>query len=257
MRTGTMSCEREVLAKTDHRPWPLSEAPWLLFMRWKNLAFFHWPIPVDALRPLVPRQLEIDTFDGQAWIGIVPFQMKDVRFRFAPRIPNATNFPELNVRTYVRGNSRPGIWFFTFDASSWLAVRVAQLGLNLAYRHAQMSVQSSGDAIAYTSERVDRSVPPAEFAATYAPISAPRTAKAGTLEEWLIERYCFFGQFRSGDLYRIDVHHPPWPVQDAVAEIKRNTMLDPLGLQMPGDSPLLHFAHSLDVLAWAPVTENG
>src|SRR5690349_18551619 len=130
-------------------------------MRWRDLLFAHWPVPVEAVRPLVPAGLEIDTFDGQAWVGVVPFRMEGVAPRFLPSVPGPSAFPELNVRTYVRRGRRAGVWFFSLDAASRVAVEGARLGFHLPYYRAAMSVATDGGWTTYRSERLDRRGPPA------------------------------------------------------------------------------------------------
>src|SRR5262245_28854026 len=116
-----------------HRPWPLPSTPWTIAMRWHDLLFLHWPVCPATLRPLIPRALEIDTFDGRAWLGVVPFRMSGVRPRYFPALGHSAAFPEINVRTYVQTPGRTGVWFFSLDAASWLAVRVARACYGLPY----------------------------------------------------------------------------------------------------------------------------
>jgi uncharacterized protein YqjF (DUF2071 family) len=223
-------------------------------MRWTDLAFLHWPVDPAMLRPLIPAQLPIDTFDGQAWVGIVPFQMEDTRPRFTPAIPGISAFPELNVRTYVRVGDRAGVWFFSFDAASLLAVRGARALYNLAYFDAEMTIERRGEGVAYRSERVHANAPSARFRAVYEPTGPVYQAKPGTLDHFLVERYCLFNMNRSGEAGYIDIHHPPWPLQPAVATIELNTMALAAGITLPDTPPLVHFARSLQVLVWTHET---
>lgn len=238
------------IAQTEHRPWPLPSTPWLLFMRWTDLAFLHWTVPAKSLEKHVPSGLTLDTYDGQAWLGIVPFRMEDVHFRGLPPIPSASTFPELNVRTYVRAGGRAGVWFLSLDASSWLAVRGARAGCNLPYYLAEMQIRSRSTAVEYVSKRTHRGKPAASFRAQYHPLEPARHAPAGTLEHWLTERYCLFGQSRSKRLYFIEIHHAPWPLQKAAVQIVQNDMADPFELPVAGVEPLVHFARRQDVVAW-------
>jgi uncharacterized protein len=242
-----------ILARTAHRPWPLPTAPWRGFMRWSDLAFLHWPVPASALEPHLPAGLELDTHEGRAWIGVVPFRMVDVRHRWLPPIPTATTFAELNVRTYVRAGGRAGVWFLSLDAASRLAVRGARLGFNLPYFDAGMQVRWRGETVEYRSDRTHRGAPAARFRARYRPAGEPYLATPCTLDHWLTERYCFFGMNRRGRVYHVDVHHAPWPLQGADVRIEENTMTEASGVPLPATAPLAHFASSLDVLAWPPV----
>lgn len=242
-------------AGAAHRPWPPPARPWSLAMRWHDLLFAHWPVPPRAVRPLVPAGLELDAFDGSAWIGVVPFRMTGVRLRRLPAFAGAA-FPELNVRTYVTAGGRPGVWFFSLDASSRAAVRAARLWFGLPYFDARIRVRSAGDAVRYHSTRTHRGAPPAGFEASYRPTGPPRASAPGSLEHWLTERYCLYA-LRRGRLLRGEIHHAPWPLQPAEAEIRSNTMARAAGIDLPESRPLLHYAGRLDVVAWAPEPAGG
>jgi len=219
-------------------------------MRWSNLAFLHWPVEAARLRRLVPAALEFDTFGGQAWLGIVPFRMEAVRLRLCPPVPGAHVFPELNVRTYVRHGERTGVWFFSLDAGSRLAVRGARFVYNLPYFDASMSMTPEGKGVAYASERVHDGAPSARLRAAYGPASEIYHAESGSLDHFLVERYCLFTRSRSGEMGFIDVHHLPWPLQRAAARLEVNTMAVAAGVALPEQQPLVHFAHALEVVAW-------
>lgn len=217
-------------------------------MSWSDLLFMHWPVKVSALRSLVPANLEIDVFDGEAWLGVIPFMMSDVRPRLLPSAL-AFRFPELNVRTYVRHEHKSGVWFFSLDAASYLAVWTARRFYHLPYQLAKMSTFSRGEFIEYRSQRVG--VTDAQLRCRYRPVGAPVHFRAGTLDSWLTDRYCLFATNGRGEIFRGDIHHEPWPLQPAEVEIQTNTMTSPLGLALPREMPLLHFAKRLDVLAWS------
>jgi uncharacterized protein len=246
---GCSIAGQPILSQTAHRPWPLPETRWVMFMRWHDLAFLHWPVRADVLRPLIPETLEIDTFDGSAWIGIVPFHMSGVRLRY---VPISFAFPELNVRTYVKAKARPGVWFFSLDAGSWLAVRAARL-MNLPYYDADMKVEMVGEEVKYRSARAP-SQGAAEFQANYRPKGPIYHAAPGTLDHWLTERYRLYAAFKPEFVVYGDIHHPQWPLQSAEAEIQLNTMTSPIGLKLPDISPLCHFARYQEVVAW-PITK--
>lgn len=226
--------------------------PWIMRMRWLDLLFAHWPVPVDALRPLVPAGLEIDTFDGQAWIGVVPFRMEDVAPRFLPAIPGPGAFPELNVRTYVRRWGRGGVWFLSLDARSRLAVEGARVAFHLPYYTARMSSETNAGWVEYRSERTDSRGAPAEFRARYRPTGTVRTAPPGSLDAFLTDRMRLYAQDPHGGLHSTAIRHAPWPLQPAEAEIVTNTMADAAGVALPEVSPLLSFAKRLDVVGWWP-----
>lgn len=239
------------LFATDHRPWPLPSGPWKWRQSWCDLLFAHWPVPAAALRGVVPRELAIQELDGSAWIAVVPFRMEGVMRRRFPDLPGISAFPELNVRTYVEHRGKPGVWFLSLDAANALAVWAGRRLFHLPYHRARMRLTASGDGVLYESVR--RSAPEAAvFRASYTPTSAPYRAAPGSLLHRLTERYCLYARTRSGRLYRTEVHHPPWPLQDARTEIDRNGMLGLHGIEVEENPALVHFARRVDVVAWSP-----
>jgi hypothetical protein len=242
---------RAILRETAHRPWPMPDRPWLMTQTWHNLLFAHWPVAHEALRGIVPRAFDLDQFDGRAWVGIVPFRMTNVAPRGIPSLPRLSEFPELNVRTYVRRGDKPGVFFFSLDAGSPVAVQAARLLLNLPYYSAVMRVEADAGAVAYRSRRTGRPAS-AELDARYSPSGPPAAPGRGTLEYFLTERYCLYALSHRRRPYRLDIHHPPWPLQPAQAEIARNTMTHAAGFALPDTRPLLHFAKRQDMVAWAP-----
>lgn len=236
-------------AETAHRPWPMPAGDWRMAMCWHDLMFMHWPVPESVLRPLIPSALEVDTMDGRAWIGIVPFHMTAVRHRLMPALPWLSAFPEINVRTYVRMGGKPGVWFFSLDVTNPMAVVVARWTYALAYYRARMRVARSGESVHYYSRRSHWGAPPADFVGRYRPAGNVFQAVPGSIEHWLTERYCLYAADRYGRLYRADIHHAPWPLHTAEAEVERNSMTNDLALPLR-DTPLLHFAKRLDVVAW-------
>jgi uncharacterized protein YqjF (DUF2071 family) len=236
----------------DHRPWPLPRKRWVMVQTWHDLLFAHWPMPVDSVRSSIPRALEIDAFDGSAWVGVVPFRMSGVRLRGTPALPWLSAFPELNLRTYVTHGGKPGVWFFALDAANPIAVAVARAWFHLPYFRARMGVHSERDEIVYSHVRTHRNAAPAELAARYSPAGDVFRSRAGSLEHWLTERYCLYASDARGDLQRGEIHHVPWPLQAARADIARCTLPAAHGLALPSSPPLLHFARRLDVIIWAP-----
>jgi uncharacterized protein YqjF (DUF2071 family) len=222
-----------------------------LRMRWIDLAFLHWRVPPDEIRPLLPPPLELDLFDGSAWIAVVPFRMAGVRPLFAPPIPTATDFHELNVRTYVRHGGRSGVWFFSLDAASWLAVIGARTAVGLPYFHARMRMRRVGDEVQYASTRTHPGARAAEFRARYRPTGSVYLADPGSLDYWLTERYSLFAM-HTGQRLRLDIEHKQWPLQHATADVERNTMAIAGGITLPNDAPHVRFARELDVIAQWP-----
>jgi uncharacterized protein YqjF (DUF2071 family) len=213
---------------------------------WHDLLFAHWPLPTEAMRPLVPAQLTLDTFDGQCWVGVVPFHMSGIRRRGLPAMPGLSRFPELNVRTYVTYGAKAGVYFFSLDAANLPAVLAARAFYNLPYFHADMTTQDRGGVIHYVSRRYRAA---AEFRGRYHPTSEVRLAAPGSIEHWLTERYCLYTTHR-GQLYRGEIHHAQWPLQTAEAELETNTVAAARGVSLPDTTPHLLFARELDVLIW-------
>lgn len=239
------------LHHTDHRPWPLPARPWGMAQIWHDLLFAHWPIPAAQMAALLPPGLELDRWEGEAWVGVVPFRMSGVRPRLFPALPGLSAFPELNVRTYVRMQDKPGVYFFSLDAANPIAVAVARSLFHLPYFRARMSCQTESEAIRYASQRTHTGAPPAELRGSYAPTGPVYQVEAGSLEAWLIERYCLYSVDKRGRIYRGEIHHAPWPIQQAEATFERNSVAQAAGIGLPDSPPLLHFARRLDVLAWA------
>lgn len=238
-----------------------------IVMRWHDLLFLHWPVEAASLQPFLPQGLLVDTREGQGWIGVVPFTMSGIRARYVPAIPRTSAFPELNVRTYVVAEPGlvipgrngvaerpgPGVWFFSLDAASHAAVRVARTVFHLAYYDASMSCRTTKEGwIEYTSTRTHRGVKPGRFEARYRPVGAPTRSAPGTLEHWLTERYWLYAADRRGCLYAGRVWHDPWPLQPAEAEVRVNTMAEASGISLPSVAPLEHFARLLEVDAALP-----
>ncbi|HEV2458771.1 MAG TPA: DUF2071 domain-containing protein [Ktedonobacterales bacterium] len=231
---------------------PRPRGPWVMAQTWHTLLFAHWPVPTAAITPLLPPGLTLDTYGGEAWLGVVPFRMSGVRPRGVPPLPWLSAFPELNVRTYVTLDGVPGVWFFSLDAANPLAVATARAAYHLPYFTARMRCDLVGDTITYASERTHRGAPPAELAAVYRCAGPIFAAAPGSPEHWLTERYSLYAADRRGRLWWGEIRHRPWPLQAAQAEISRNTMARAAGVALPDTPPLLHYAHRQDVRIWLP-----
>lgn len=216
---------------------------------WGKLLFMHWPVEVSALRPLVPPQLSIDTFDGQAWVGVVPFKMWGVRPYFTPPVPGLNSFLELNVRTYVQYRGVPGVWFFSLDINNPVARWGGRQFFFLPYYSAGMSLAQTGDSIDFASERLAGDAPAAGFRAAWTIGGTLPRAEPDSLDFFLTERYCLYSAFRE-QLYRCRVFHEPWPLRAAQVSAYDSTMLEALGLAAPAGAPLVHYAEELKVDIW-------
>jgi uncharacterized protein YqjF (DUF2071 family) len=211
---------------------------------WHDLLFAHWPIDPEIMRGLVPPQLPLDLFEGMSWLAIAPFHMSGIRARGLPAFPGVSRFPELNVRTYVTLEGKPGVFFFSLDAASWAAVKAARKFYHLPYFHARMSMREDQGWIHYASQRQRSS---AEFRGCYRPVGPVQLRESRSLAHWLSERYCLYTVF-GNKVFRGEIHHQQWALQDAELEMEVNTMAD--GISLPGVPPQLHFSRRLDVLIW-------
>jgi len=224
-----------------------SRRPWLMAQSWHDLLFAHWPLPVDQMRRVVPQPLEIDTFDDQAWLGVVAFRLSRIHLRGLPEAPGLSGFPEVNLRTYVSFDHQPGVLFLSLHCPNRLAMALARPWFKLPYHYAAVKHVGRADG-GFRFESCSR--PGADFAATYRPISPPCTAKCESLEAFLTERYCYYSVGVHADVYRCDIQHYPWSLSQAEACIRRDTLGQPFGLPTAGHAPLLHFAKRTDALIW-------
>ena len=238
-----------ILEVIGHRPWPIPSAPWLMRQTWHDLLFAHWTVDAVALRRQVPAVFELDLYEGDAWIAVVPFRMTNVAPRGLPALPWLSAFPELNVRTYVRVGGKPGVYFFSLDAGNPVAVGIARTLFHLPYFSAAMTFEERDGWIHYDSRRTGRSASPVGFTARYRATIPGDAPMPGTLERFLTERYCLYTT-KGADAYRLEIHHPPWNLQPAEAEITVNTMVEAAGLVGPVTPPLLHFSTRQEVLTW-------
>jgi uncharacterized protein len=245
--SNASALQRRTLEELGHRPWPLPEGSWLQGQTWCDLLFAHWRVPAERLRRAMPRTLPLHLDgDGSAWLGITPFVVKGLHLRGTPPLPWVSQFPELNVRTYVELDGKPGIYFFSLDAARRAAVVAARRAYRLPYFHARMRAAKTGARIDYESERTDSSGPIARLRGSYAPVG-PRSDDQ--LARWLTERYCAYTVDDRLHPLRVEIHHPPWPLQPADGELEAQPMADQIGIELEGD-PLLHFSARQDTLIW-------
>ncbi|GGK92875.1 hypothetical protein GCM10010844_09210 [Deinococcus radiotolerans] len=223
--------------------------PWVLRMRWLDLCFMHWEVPPALVQATLPRGVDVDMRAGRAYVGAVPFRMEDVAPRLTPAVPGLSAFPELNLRTYVRVNGEPGVWFYSLDVTQPLAAALARTFFHLPYRRARMWVDRQEDVTRYASVRTDLRTGPGAFAGAYRPVGAPLSPDPDSLEAWLTDRLLLFSADRAGRVYRGRIHHVAWPLRRAQAQVRVNTLGAPLGFDLSGPPHLLH-AERLDVRAW-------
>ncbi|TVR52478.1 MAG: DUF2071 domain-containing protein [Puniceicoccaceae bacterium] len=226
----------------DHRPWPLPHRPWSWRQSWHDLLFLHWAVDPDWLQEQLPAGLEADCYNGQGWIGLVPFTMSGVTRRGFPAPSLLCDFPEINVRTYVIHGGKPGVWFFSLDVPNPLAVWVARTFFGLPYFNARMRVRGTEEKVEYRHRRGHRA-----FEATYRP-RGKTDYPPGSFEIWSTERYCLYSRDRRERLCRAEVHHRRWPLEDASADIRVNTLLD--GLPLGERHPSALFSRTIDVVVF-------
>jgi uncharacterized protein len=245
--------EKELLVQS-HRPYPLPDMNWVMTQEWHHTLFIHWPVPAASLREHVPKELEIDTFDGSAWIGIVPFQVKNTRGKFTPAIPFFSSYLEMNVRTYVKYGPRTGVYFFSLDANHLLAVLGAKAIFGLNYKQANISFQEKNH-FEMISTRVQAAGGNAKMELRYIPETQVFFAKPGTLEHWFTERYCLWTK-RGSRLIRGDIHHKKWELQRAQAEISQEMLIPFVQQEFLTQQPLLHYSKYKKAFFWPPKLEK-
>jgi uncharacterized protein YqjF (DUF2071 family) len=231
-------------------PYHVRDSHWIMVQHWHDLLFAHWPVPPEMVLPLLPAGLPLDTFGGQAWVGVVVFRLSGIRLRGLPPFPPVSSFNEINVRTYVAPPGRPGVYFLSMDADNPLAMAIARPWFRLPYTRAAISMESTGGAVSFTGHRIEPGVPDTVFDVSYGPCSAPYEARPGSLDHWLTERYSYYTPGHTGKLYRCDIYHPQWPLQQAWARVRENTMLDWLGISVQEGTALLHYARHMRALIW-------
>ncbi|MFB6223120.1 MAG: YqjF family protein [Haloarcula sp.] len=206
----------------------------------------HWPIEPETVAATLPDGLAVDTYDDRAWLSVVPFRMADIRPRGSPI---GRSFGELNLRTYVRADGTPGVYFYNLDADDRLSVTVARKLFQLAYYRASMQVRAVGDGVEFRSTRSSSRAPPADFHATYEPSGPPATPESGSLDSFLVERYRFYAASDDGTVYYADIDHEPWPLQEGRADIQTNGLFAAAGFDRPSGDPVIHYCSELPVTA--------
>ena len=220
----------------------------LLEMTWRDVGFVHWPVEPSVVAATLPDGLTVDIYDGQAWLGVVPFEMADIRPRGSPI---GRSFGELNLRTYVTDGERPGVYFYNLDADDRLSVALARRLFELPYYRASMRLDRADDCVRFRSRRTDDRAPAADFDATYGPAEgAPRHEPAGrSLESFLVSRYRFYVADEAGTIYYADIAHEPWPLQSGVVDIRTNDLFAANGFDRPAGEPVVYYSPGIDVTA--------
>ena len=236
------------LREDDHLPFPIPSRSFAISQEWRDLTFMHWKVDPKRLQKHLPDGLEIDFFDGEAYVGVIPFMMKNVHPKGLVPLPGISTFAEFNVRTYVVKDGQHGVFFLTLDAKSLVTCLYANRAYGLAYRYAKARVKRHGDALTWTSRR---SSDGAELIGSSMPNGPLQSAAAGSLEHFLFERYCLYTE-HNGCLRRGYVHHQPWRFQQVEVSLEANSLLESYGLGLDVLSPdVVHSSDGLTVKTWS------
>lgn len=219
---------------------------WVMYQEWRHLLFMSWPVPLDEMRKHVPADLSIDTFNGTAWLSMLPMHMEDLHFRWLPPIPGTSDFPEINLRTYVTVNGQPAVYFFSLDSSSRLGALVARFFFHTPYVYAKMTLDE-GEWFHLTSRRKkSRHANAAELDIRYRPVGEPKQPAADSLAHFLVERYTAIAETKPGVIYSGPVDHAPWQLTDAEVDVRANTVPQAVGFDVAGSKPEIHFSWGTD-----------
>jgi uncharacterized protein YqjF (DUF2071 family) len=239
-----------LLQDVAHRPWEAPRGPWIWSQQWLDLLFAHWAVPLEKLRSCVPSSLDIETAAGSAWVSVVAFRMVNVRPRFLPPVGLVSNFLELNLRTYVRADGKPGVYFLSIHGSKSLAVGVARLLSPLPYVRARISFTCTPTDRRFESVCQSAETGPAAFSVMYQPQSRLCDSPVGSLDAWLTERYCMYASTRNGGLLRGEIHHQRWPLQKVHASVPVNSLGEPFGLDLSRTPDSVHYCAGIEAIAW-------
>jgi uncharacterized protein len=223
----------------------------VLAQTWVETCFLHWPVDAEAVRRAVPRKLALDTFEGRAWVTIAPLFIRASRPRLVPPVFPWATFPEVNLRTYATAGGTPGVYFLSLDCPSVVSVAAARAAYRLPYRLARIAMRREGPRTAVRLRRIAPGPRPAGLALAYEPVGEPGHAEPGSLDQWLLERYCCYGVGRLLGVLRTEILHPPWRLRGADVDLLDRTLGEAHGLPLEGP-PLVHLGCRQDVLFWAP-----
>ncbi|GIN70267.1 hypothetical protein J14TS2_07420 [Bacillus sp. J14TS2] len=240
----------DLLNDSNHRPFPFPSKKWIMRQTWRNLLFLHWPVSPEKLRPHIPSSLQIDTFHGSAWLGLILFVIEGIYPLGFSNVSLTPKFPEINVRTYVKYNGKPGIYFMSIDVENWASLKIAKNWYHLPYHPAKLSFRKVEQTFHCHSIRKGNNDPPVSFKGQYIPVSEVYYPKQGTLDHWLTERYCLYSSNNRGNIYCGEIHHRPWPLQKAKIEVDKNTLFTPYQLDLAQGEPIAHFSTGVDSLMW-------
>ncbi|WAH35277.1 YqjF family protein [Alicyclobacillus dauci] len=237
---------------SSHRQFPIPNRPWVMKQSWMNLGFIHWPVPIHHIESMIPAELTLDTFEGQAWISLVPLRIVHMHARFVPAF-GFHGFPEVNLRTYVVRDGRPGVFFFRLDAEHRLVAALGRRFLHVPYHDTSIHVDRQDEWIHYRLHPSGLSLSSSQLEFTIRPVSDVFESSKHSIDSWLTDRYCFYTTFR-GRVYRGDIHHGPWALQTAEVAFHISSALVDYGFG--SSQPVLaHFSRQQEVQVW-PLTRS-
>ncbi|MFJ8065723.1 YqjF family protein [Psychrobacillus sp. NPDC096426] len=229
----------------------MGKKTWIITQEWHHVLFLHWPVPPEEVRKYIPAELELDLYEGKAWIGLVFFQVKRNRPRLIPPLPGLRSFLQLNVRTYVTNKGKAGVHFFSLDANHPFIVKLATFGGFLPYRNAEINIKKHKKtfSIHYKCEHQKKI-----FLTTFQPIGRP--IESTQLNTWLTERYCLWTKTK-GRLYRVDINHSPWRLQNVTGIVCENTIASFFQKDnYKEECPLVHYSRLKKARLCPPVLEK-
>ncbi len=237
---------------SEHRPWPPPRRPWMLQQTWTNVLSMHWPVAPSALKRFVPSALELQEHDDTGWLSVIALQIEAMRFRALPSLPGLSTFPQLNLRTYVQCEGKPGVWFLRVDADNPLAAWGARELLHLPYVFSSIMAEESDGAHCFTATRKEDDT---AFRARYRPRSESYESPPGSLAHVLMERYCQYSLGSKGQLLRTELHHQTWPLHDVDVDVEQNTLFASHALDAPAASPSVAlYTRRLEAVIWNPTS---
>lgn len=234
-----------------HKGTDLPNLPWVMKQTWHDLLFAHYPVKLELLQKLVPPVIQLDSYNGSAWIGIVPFHVQNHRARLLPPIPGIDRFSQLNIRTYVTVNGKRGVYFIRVDMNHLIAGVLAKTFYYMPFQAATIKMKQNDQTIHFNSQKNGQHQ--FEFQCKYKPITLPFYAAKGSFEQWLVERYSFYALNKKGEVVRSDILHDYWPLQLVEGEISNHSILLNVGIQVAKDEPILHYAKKMEALLWPVV----
>jgi uncharacterized protein len=229
-------------------------AQWVLFMTWRDLLFASWRVPVEAVRPKVPAELELDTFDGSAWVTLVPMRVTDMHWRGIDPIPGMEAFRELNLRTYIKRNDKPGVYFLSIDCPAAFSDWIARHFFGVPYYEADIAAYTDGTSYHFASQRTQKDQPPAALFSRFRPVGEATSPVPGSLASFLVERYCLYFADH-GEVHRGDIQNQDWKLQDADVDLDVHTVSAAVGLPLGPKPDHVVFVSRTDTLICPPVRD--